>query len=550
MRKICWNCPSYGWSDSRTVPGDEENLKACKQCKLAMYCSDECHQEHWKKVHKKHCRYLAGKDTSPIIRHDVLNCPKCKVEKASLKESPTAVHDASNPMYPCHIKHSFNLSSAGKEKEFMMQEIRHFAPIGELSGQFVSKHDQNISILQQIFLKIPAVYQVSDTNSLYGPISKGLAHLRVAVWYQSLFAHTEEEIDMNADVDIYNLRDHLLYPLMSNIVKYHKIMKECEINNDGVYKWWTTFIFFLNLFFQGNFFYRIMYDLQFIKEESFGMSEETLELKDYVYKSNFLEIWQKLLDVVMDKMVPFNDLLEIYCNGQLIHKCHQCSNHIKVATFSPGFLSTDLLGKDCPDHLSFGVAKVISSYEDGQNYVISGPKQYFSCGTEPCSSRTDWAVSRARLLIVSTGQTLKERFVINRCDSCYRVTETVHRCKCKIKVYCSQECRTVDRKVHKLCCEGLSKSDLHQNRKKKGNYVRREIVGKEMKKKFAKFCEEEGTPFWTVDKLTKLMSEEGFAAEYEEMDKALEDASNSNTLSEEVKIMTVMSLLMKEKRKV
>ena len=192
----------------------------------------------------------------------------------------------------------------------------------------------------------------------------------------------------------------------------------------------------------------------------------------------------------------------------------------------------------------YGLAKVISSY------VIAGPRQYFSCGTESCSSKTDWTVARARLLIVSTGQTLKERFVINRCDCCYRVTETVHRCKCKIKVYCSPQCRHVDRKVHKASCDGLSKSDLHQNRKKKGNFARRKMVGKEMMKKFAEFCEEKGTPFWTIDKLTKLMSEEGFEAVYEVMDKALEEASHSNVFSDEVKMMEVMAILMKEKMKV
>lgn len=77
------------------------------------------------------------------------------------------------------------------------------------------------------------------------------------------------------------------------------------------------------------------------------MSEGDTRVEGLRVQKQFLEIWQKLLDAVMDKMVPSNDLLKI-CNDLLIHKCLSVPI-ISRLLFTPGFLSTDLLGKDCPD---------------------------------------------------------------------------------------------------------------------------------------------------------------------------------------------------------
>ena len=114
---------------------------------------------------------------------------------------------------------------------------------------------------------------------------------------------------------------------------------------DGVYKWWSTFIFFLNLFFQANYFNRVLYSLQFLNSETLEKSEGQLELNDFVLNNNFLITWERLLAAVTDKMIPFEDLVRIYCEGQLNRKCDHCSTKIKVVTFTPGFLATDMIGE-------------------------------------------------------------------------------------------------------------------------------------------------------------------------------------------------------------
>lgn len=97
----------------------------------------------------------------------------------------------------------------------------------------------------------------------------------------------------------------------------------------------------------------------------------------------------------------------------------------------------------------------------------------------------------------------------------------------------------MDRKVQALCCEGLSKEKSAPNRKKRGKYD----LGDSWEGNEEKVCQisvrkEPVLDHCQVNKIDAL--EEGFAAEYEEIDEALEDASNSNILSE-VKMMAVMS---------
>merc|ERR1711909_241377 len=161
--------------------------------------------------------------------------------------------------------------------------------------------------------------------------------------------------------------------------------------------------------------------------------------------------------------------------------------------------------------------------EDLPSPCISfGVKQYYRCGENRCQTKSDWAMLRSKTLTMSTGQELSEKFVLNRCDSCYKVTEGGHRCSnCKMKVYCSELCQNNDWKVHKICCEDLKKSD---DKRKKKEHGRRKAGNKRMLKQ-AELCEADGISFRMIDAFSKLMIEKGFEAETEEMEKLMEDNS-------------------------
>ena len=112
----------------------------------------------------------------------------------------------------------------------------------------------------------------------------------------------------------------------------------------GIVTWpLVSFILFFNLFLHANFFYRNLFDLQHISRESFELSEYTLELRDQVYGSNFLAIWDNMLEAAKDKIVPMKELLAIYCDGQLNRTCYICSAEIHVSSFYPFYVvSSDM----------------------------------------------------------------------------------------------------------------------------------------------------------------------------------------------------------------
>ena len=51
----CVNCMAFAWGQ----PEELTTLRKCKQCKMVQYCSESCQKEHWKLVHKQHCKKIA-----------------------------------------------------------------------------------------------------------------------------------------------------------------------------------------------------------------------------------------------------------------------------------------------------------------------------------------------------------------------------------------------------------------------------------------------------------------------------------------------------------
>ena len=55
------------------------------------YCGVECQEEHWNKVHKKHCKYLAGIKKAKHSEHKRNICRTCtaRISVGDLVFSPT-----------------------------------------------------------------------------------------------------------------------------------------------------------------------------------------------------------------------------------------------------------------------------------------------------------------------------------------------------------------------------------------------------------------------------------------------------------------------------
>ena len=467
--------------------------------------------EHWKKVHNKHCKYLAKKKSSPVENHNE-NCKKCVVEEESFED----IKQFDNPLYPCHIKHSYKKDTNDvKEDEKPVEDrVQDCIGLGELSGQFISKMDKNISILQHISVKLHRVYPHDIDHEFFGSMVAALLTLRNNVRFTSLIFSNEVQIDVNAcklldseyreNIGLPEKQDVWEFLFQSVIVyqEFNRIYDDYGDHDDNeddalapgadgddydsdvydddtdddevkVYKWWSSFIFFLNLYFEASFFYKFIFDIQFIKNKKIKDST-LLRVKEVVSQNNFMDIWTKLLDACTEKMVPFNDLLQIYCGEKLERECSVCSDRISVSTFSPTFLIKEIIALNSSKGINLDYKDLIVT----QNHVDRWPKQNFICRKLSCRKENESASKELKMNVVFTSSYLKSRFQQNRCDFCHLLSFKVHRCSiCMTKVYCSKECQEVDWKVHKLCCEQLSTSSFHQDTKKKESSVDRDLTG-------------------------------------------------------------------------
>ena len=79
MSPYCANCPNYFWDlEVEFEPG---SLELFSNCKFVYYCSVQCQKEHWVKVHRDQCEYLAGTKVLSQSSHDTATCTTCQEER-------------------------------------------------------------------------------------------------------------------------------------------------------------------------------------------------------------------------------------------------------------------------------------------------------------------------------------------------------------------------------------------------------------------------------------------------------------------------------------
>ena len=64
----CANCIAFGWKQPEPAA-----LKQCKKCKVVKYCGVDCQVEHWKFIHKEHCKKLARMKQAEAGGNDLIS---------------------------------------------------------------------------------------------------------------------------------------------------------------------------------------------------------------------------------------------------------------------------------------------------------------------------------------------------------------------------------------------------------------------------------------------------------------------------------------------
>ena len=89
----CTNCTIFLWNQ----PDDPKTVRKCSKCHMVSYCGKECQEEHWTKVHKKQCRYLAGTKKAEHSEHRRDTCRTCIASNSA----GDLAFSQTNPNYVC-----------------------------------------------------------------------------------------------------------------------------------------------------------------------------------------------------------------------------------------------------------------------------------------------------------------------------------------------------------------------------------------------------------------------------------------------------------------
>ena len=131
----CANCALFNWKQ----PDPKKPLQRCTRCHVVTYCGRECQEEHWNKVHRKHCKYLGGIKKAPHSEHQKETCDTCIASNSlgDLVFSPT------NPNYVCIFEHA--------DWSLLPSTFPHPFP---LNGPPEDRIEKMLNAAQKILLKI------------------------------------------------------------------------------------------------------------------------------------------------------------------------------------------------------------------------------------------------------------------------------------------------------------------------------------------------------------------------------------------------------------
>ena len=73
ISNFCANCKLFEWKQ----PENLKIVRKCTRCQEVAYCSKECQEEHWHKVHRNHCKYLGGVKKADHSEHRKDTCKTC-----------------------------------------------------------------------------------------------------------------------------------------------------------------------------------------------------------------------------------------------------------------------------------------------------------------------------------------------------------------------------------------------------------------------------------------------------------------------------------------
>ena len=137
------NCELFNWEQPNT---NTSPLKRCTGCRKMFYCSKDCQVEHWRKVHRKHCKYFSGeKSLEGTVVHNKETCSICIMQESAGSD----VYKEANPNYICTFNRCNSLLTKNQQK----------CPVPLAKGPDRNRVERLVDLLQRLLLKIKLTKQ-------------------------------------------------------------------------------------------------------------------------------------------------------------------------------------------------------------------------------------------------------------------------------------------------------------------------------------------------------------------------------------------------------
>ena len=361
---FCANCYVYRWEP----PGDRTNpLKKCSGCWKISYCSNECQEEHWKKVHKRHCKFFSGKKSpDDTMVHNEDTCDRCE-KQAAVGDHITK---GENPNYICFF------TPQNPSTILRNWQVEYPLP-SEDSPR--NQSERIIYLLQTILLKIMLTNQ---------PV------FQTCPREMKMIQH--ELLNMKA---MYHL-DSIVFPKNYNrvrkIANIQTLIKEAVQAGPaegGGFQMWRTFLMVFDLFV----FVKALEDEKMIKKHRKGFKKQG----QLVREGSFPRIVDKILEVLEQQLVSQEDLATIACDGNLKRLCSTCNKNITVK----GIISRTML--PACDKIILGMPTVL---------IRPGADNLFSCGARAGSNDRIFVLVYCCICINTPTSLYKVRLLFSSCS--------------------------------------------------------------------------------------------------------------------------------------
>ena len=371
----CANCWLFEWGqpDPSSIP-----LRRCTGCLKIYYCSKECQEEHWKKVHKRHCKFFSGeKRLDGTVVHNQETCSDCIKQMFAGK----AVFKEKNPNYICMFD-----PSNPKAKSLLELQLKYPVPLRAGTGQ--DRVERIVDLLQRLLLKIKLTKQ-------------------------PVFRLLPREVEKIAD-ELHNLKMRffvwgVVYPRNYQVpVALDRLFTSLKdlrsVPPSGQFQMWQTFLKIVDMLAWTE---TIKLEAM-IKKPKKSLTKEQMQVSDVVRGGSYLQVVDRILEVLEERLVSQKDLAAIVCDGNMQRICSGCNRDIVIQ--------------------EVGVGRELALPRGGMPAVMFNPgKKLFSCRANACEEQlvSEQDVYSWVTAVIATATMLLPA----RCDNCFLMApvKEVHR---------------------------------------------------------------------------------------------------------------------------